>query len=331
MMPSLDQLNAWALSGALLLFKSMGIVSVGWLASRVLTRSAAHRVFIWRLTFVALLLLPMLQLITPVVGLGLVGVDHATLNRTAGLGTISTSLAGWIVALWACGAALSLLRLARDTRAARALGRRATPVRDAQMNALAQSLSRSAGIATIELRSTTELDSPALVGWRHPIVLLPAVATDWSANELRAVLCHELEHVRSRDWLVMLLERAISTLYWCNPFVLLARIASSSDRECAADNAVLRASIEPRAYANQLLRTARTRTQPRVAMSLAFANHGVEGRVRALFASPRTRADVSPHARLGMLTLSVSLAVGVAAMQPWTCLPPRHAAHTASE
>lgn len=331
MTPSLDQLNAWALSGALLLLKSMGIVSVGWLASRVLTRSAAHRVFIWRLTFVALLLLPILQLITPVVGLGLVGVDHVTLNRTAGFGKISTSLAGWIVALWACGAALSLLRLVRDTRAARTLGRRATPVCDVRMNALAHSLARSAGIATIELRLTTELDSPALIGWRDPIVLLPVVATAWSTHELRAVLCHELEHVRSRDWLVMLLERAISTFYWCNPFVLLARVASSSDRECAADNAVLRAAIEPHAYANQLLRTARNRTQPRVAMSLAFANHGVEGRVRALFASHRTRAVVSPHARVSMMALTLSLAAGVAALQPLTCRPAHDSAQTASE
>jgi beta-lactamase regulating signal transducer with metallopeptidase domain len=322
MMPSMDQLNAWTLSGASLLLESLGTVCMGWLVSRVATQSAAHRVHLWRLTFGSLLLLPVLEAVAPTVDVALLGVDHAALDRVAAVGGLSTSVGGWLVLLWASGAALTLLRLVRDTSAAHALSSRAIPVRDTRMRALSRSLTSAAGLARIDLKYTAELDSPAMIGWRHPVVLLPLAAANWSTLELRAVLCHEIEHVRSRDWIVMLLERVIGALYWPNPFILLARVASTMDRERTADNAVLRAAVEPQAYATQLLRAARNRTRLHAPMSLAFARHSVEGRVRALFGAPDTRTPVSMRARLTMAALAVPLVLGLSAVRPWTCLPP---------
>ena len=326
MMFSIDQLNAWTLAGALLMAKSAIVVGLGAVAARLVSSSAARRVYVWRLTFAGLLLLPLAQAVLPQVDLALVGIDHEELNHVAGIGGVSTTIAGWFVAAWVLGAGLALFRLARDTRAARALANRATPVTDERMTRLARALARKAGVRNIELRATVELDAPALIGWRHPVVLLPHDAFEWTTLELRAVLCHELEHARARDWPVMLLERAIGALYWPNPLLLRAGVASSAAREGAADNAVLRAAVEPQVYARQLLRTAHHRTRPQVAMALAFAQHGVEARVRALFSATNTQSRLSPAMRLAIAALVFPVALGASSVQPWTCLPPHEPA-----
>ena len=316
-----DQLASSALAGALLLAKSAVVVCIGALAARALRSSAAHRVRVWRSTFLLLLILPLAQAFLPELDVALVGIDHAGLNQVTGWGAISTSIAGWIVAVWFAGAAFSLLRLLRDALAARALCRRATPVSDDRLTRLADDMARLSGVPRVGMRFTDELDAPALIGWRLPIVLLPYSAQQWTTAELRSMLCHELEHVRARDWPVMLLERAIAAVYWPSPLMPLASKASSAARECAADSAVLRAAVEPQAYAKQLLRTARARTRPQVAMSLAFAHGGVEARVRALFAVPSVRSPFSPVARGAVVALLVPVVLAMSAAQPWTCLP----------
>ena len=47
---------------------------------------------------------------------------------------------------------------------------------------------------------TADLTQPVTFGWRRPIVLLPPRFDTLESEARRAVLCHELLHVRRRDW-----------------------------------------------------------------------------------------------------------------------------------
>ena len=47
---------------------------------------------------------------------------------------------------------------------------------------------------------TDDLTQPVTFGWRRPVVLLPPRFDGLAAEAQRAVLCHELLHVRRRDW-----------------------------------------------------------------------------------------------------------------------------------
>ena len=54
---------------------------------------------------------------------------------------------------------------------------------------------------------------PTLIGWMKPIVLLPASAlAGLSAEQLEAILAHELAHVRRHDYLINLLQSVVETL-----------------------------------------------------------------------------------------------------------------------
>jgi TonB family protein len=104
-----------------------------------------------------------------------------------------------------------------------------------------------------------EVEVPAAFGFRRPVVLLPARFTALDPAVLRAVLCHELLHVRRRDWLQMLAEEVAGALLWFHPAVwwLLARIRLA--REQVVDLEAVRLTRERRVYLQTLVSLARVR------------------------------------------------------------------------
>ena len=96
--------------------------------------------------------------------------------------------------------------------------------------------------------------------WPHrggPRLLLPAgLLPDLQADELDALLAHELAHVRRRDHWVRLVEIAATALFWWYPVTWWARRALRRAEERCCDEWVLR--LLPRsaeAYANGLLKS----------------------------------------------------------------------------
>jgi hypothetical protein len=69
-------------------------------------------------------------------------------------------------------------------------------------------------------RAGAALPQPATFGVRRPVVLLPDALAGAPASLRRAVVTHELFHVRRRDWLSMLAEEAVRTALWFHPAIL---------------------------------------------------------------------------------------------------------------
>lgn len=92
-------------------------------------------------------------------------------------------------------------------------------------------------LRVVKANSTT---SPALVGWWHPTVLLPAeLCATLSRRELRFVLLHELAHVKHHDVAIHWLLTALQAVHWWNPMIWFAFARMRSDRELACDALVL--------------------------------------------------------------------------------------------
>ena len=253
----------------------------------------------------------------PALGSGVVTIEHDAVQELR-FGSMALLL------VWAVGAVLMLGRFGLDLRAARCLAQSAK--RKAQTDPVALLMKRAAcavGATRIpEVRETTELATVALIGFRRPVLLVPVQAREWSEEELFGVLCHELEHARRGDWLMLMLERIVRAIFWLNPFVhMLARRAAVT-RECAADDAALRSGAGVEAYAGRLVSVARDlKATPKLVVSVAFADgHGVDNRVRALFDS-RDRRRVSGRTFLKMGLAAIPPVLFLAAAVIWTCLP----------
>jgi beta-lactamase regulating signal transducer with metallopeptidase domain len=241
-------------------------------------RSAAVRRGIWALAFAVALVLPLTRLALPT----------PAQQR-------SDLLAASLLALWATGALLLLVRLLRGHLLARQRLARSVPIADASW------LAELAGRRGVELRLSDETDSPQTVGALRPTILVPRRMLELPASERRALLAHELAHVARADCLLLLAGAVVRALYWITPLPWWALRSLRARAEDAADDAALGTGIRSSSYAAQLLAVARKRLE-RAGQS---PGAGLKTRVRAILDARRVRSR-EPR-------WSVAVLVGVAA------------------
>jgi TonB family protein len=107
--------------------------------------------------------------------------------------------------------------------------------------------------AGAEIRRVPRLGQPVTFGVLKPAVLLPASFSALPAGVQRAVLAHELWHVRRRDWAWVLVEEGICAVFWFNPAMwwLVSRVQSS--REEVVDELTVQLTNARKTYMEALL------------------------------------------------------------------------------
>lgn len=166
-----------------------------------------------------------------------------------------------------------------------------------------------------------------------PTVVLPAAAESWSDDRRRAVLLHELAHVKRHDLVGHTLGRVACALYWFHPLVWTAAKHLRAESEKACDDLVLSCGARPSEYAQHLLdmvTSVRAHGAPVMALPMARKKE-FEGRMLAILdpairrASPGRAQSAAVIATLGVLSLTV------AAVSPASAHPPRPAGTASPE
>ncbi len=141
------------------------------------------------------------------------------------------------VAIWAFGLVVALLYLVRSARVCRRWVRLSAPVDDADVLALYRRCADSLEIAAPpRLSTTTDLSSPALLGWRRAVVLVPSeYLDDLSEERLTHILLHELGHFKRGDAATGFLAFVVLATHWFNPLFWLAARSFHAAREEACD------------------------------------------------------------------------------------------------
>jgi TonB family protein len=152
---------------------------------------------------------------------------------------------GWILV---AGIALRLSRFGLGLwrlRRLRALGRRAPASEEHE------ELQWRVG-ARAEIRYV-EAGQPVTFGVWRPIVLLPEILRSQPSEIERVVLCHELLHVRRRDWAWVIAEEAVRAALWFHPGIwwLISRVRMT--REEVVDELTVLATGQRRTYIEALL------------------------------------------------------------------------------
>lgn len=198
-------------------------------------------------------------------------------------------LAGWVLAGWLAGALAMLAPLVAGLATVGRLVRRSQPFDGGGWDALSRSL---APASPVRVLCAGPGAMPMAVGLFRAAILLPAEAADWPNEKRRAVLLHELAHVRRRDCLTHALGHVALALHWCNPLAWLALRRLRIERERACDDLVLLAGERPSAYAEHLLDVASTLRASALASvaGIAMAQTGqLEGRLQAVLDPKRKR------------------------------------------
>ena len=97
---------------------------------------------------------------------------------------------------------------------------------------------------------------PITVGWLRPKILLPAGWRDWPVAKVKAVLMHELTHIRHYDYLFNRLAAINQCVYWFHPVAWLLPRKLAELAEQASDDAAILLTGSQVKYAEYLLEVA---------------------------------------------------------------------------
>ena len=239
------------------------IVSAGGLLAWVFGLRAPRVVLAyWQALLLACLLLPVIQpweetfrTVEPVTVTGtsvvLMKPSAAATESSAASVTppSSRSIAFWVFLILGTGVAARGLWLAVGAVRLQWLRRTASPIDPPPAFVWAQDrVGISAGVCTSD-----RVSGPITFGVRRPIVILPPAVLTMEARVQEAIACHELLHVRRRDWLWEILEEGVRTIFWFHPAVwwLIGRIQLT--REQVVDDITISVTNSREHYVNALL------------------------------------------------------------------------------
>ena len=153
-------------------------------------------------------------------------------------------LAAWIASF------IGLTRLALGFIHMRRLVRTSVPLNDESLCKLFAELKSQCKIARpVALRESPQLSVAATVGWRRPLVLLPPSWHTWTPDERRAVLAHELAHVRQRHYPTWIIGQLAVVAHFYHPLVHWLARRLRFEQELAADAFAAATFADRRQYA----------------------------------------------------------------------------------
>jgi TonB family protein len=97
---------------------------------------------------------------------------------------------------------------------------------------------------------------PGIFGIVRPVLLWPAaISGRLQDTHLKAILAHEISHVRRRDNLAAAVHMVVEAIFFFHPMVWWLGARMVEERELACDEDVLRLGTPPAIYAESILKT----------------------------------------------------------------------------
>ncbi len=211
-----------------------------------------------------------------------------TTAPTPGLTTTETSQqkpsltpASIAVMVWGFGALVSLAFVGIRYQRLQRL-RRSAPKTHSATESLIAEISQEIGLRRrVSLCIVPDECSPAALGIFRPTILLPQYLTEpYAAKDLRAILGHELTHIRRRDAAQGLLQCIAQVIWWFHPIIWLCNRRINALREICCDaEAIERLQLPRHDYAQTLLNILKqgpTTRLPAYVLSATSTNNNVQ-------------------------------------------------------
>ena len=201
-------------------------------------RAAETRHLIWHVVLVALLLLPVLQIVM-----------HPQWQPSEAALQIKMVLAAYILVTFGLLARLAtgLFRLRNIVRGSEFIG-------DAGLHRLAHEiwLENGAGLKP-RVRVSGAVTVPIAVEFDDLLILLPRSWRQWDEEKLRAVMMHEMAHVSRGDPSTGFVAALATCLFWFHPLSWFLRRQLTALAEEACDEIALQSVSSPVRYAHILM------------------------------------------------------------------------------
>jgi len=193
----------------------------------------------------------------------------------------------------------------------------------ARLGRLRQRLRVSRPVALME---SCLAEAPVVIGFFRPVILLPiGLLTGLGAQQVEAILIHELAHVRRCDYLVSLLQKFVEGLLFYHPAVWWVSGVIRAERENCCDDVVVAVLGDAHGYAATLATLEEIRWSAREP-ALAATGGNLMRRVRRLLNQPEgPRPSAVPVFSAAILLVAAAAMLGAwqTAPQPQPQAPPK--------
>lgn len=185
----------------------------------------------------------------------------------------------FFVGLWIFGVAIFSIRLAGGFWQLRRFRTREISAPDDEWRTKFLALYERLKIRrTVEFLQSNLIETPMVVGWLKPLILVPSSAfLQISPQELETIIAHELIHIRRYDCLINFAQTLVEVLFFYHPCVWWISGVIRQEREFAADASVIEFfGASPIIYANALANLEESRLAARLTAPpvLVAANGG---------------------------------------------------------
>ncbi len=206
----------------------------------------------------------------------------------------------WLVCAWLGGVLLFAIRALGGWVFLERLRREKAQPIAASLLRRCLSLQQRLGLTrTVRYLGSQRIDSPAVVGWFRPVILLPLTAlTGLSPEQLEAVIAHELAHIQRLDCFVNLFQIAVETALFYHPAVWWISRTIRNERENCCDDIAVLVCGNACTYAKALTLMETWRATP--ALVLAANSGALKSRVARLLGLHNMTHSV-PRAGLGVI------------------------------
>ena len=276
-------------------------------------RSSSTRFAVWFSALMAIAALPLLH------GFA-VSVVSGDVGAPASAFTLPGSWVNIIFLGWASIAGFGLLKVAFGFWQVQRLRVGSTTVDLSTLDVQLQRTLQELASRSVTLAVSEQLQVPAAIGFFRPRIVLPAWSMrELSADELNAVLIHELAHLRRWDDWTNLTQKVLRALFFFHPAVWWVESQISLEREMACDDIVLSRRVSPRSYAGCLVSVAEKSFLRR---SLALAQAAVSRmrhtsrRVTQILDANRSRGTQVWKPALGLVAIFSTLCLVVVTRAP---------------
>ena len=235
-------------------------------------------------------------------------------SRTA---FMSLHWTNWVVLIWAAVALFLFARLVVGIGSVWRITARSDEfsgsIRDLRLGLRIASWRRP-----VSVRRSDAITAPLMWGFWRPVILLPADADSWGEDRLRAVLLHELAHIRRNDWESQFIAQMMCAVYWFNPLVWFATRRMRVEAERACDDYVLGAGYQSTDYAEHLVDIVRTAKMAgsvsRASVAIARSSK-IEERIRMILAENLNRRPLTKVALVVGYCIVIFLAMQIGAVR----------------
>ncbi len=212
---------------------------------------------------------------------------------------------------WLLGVAILLFRTAIGLFYTRHLKSAGTKTAETKAHTLLKELCQKLRMdPKIQLLESVKISVPLTIGWLKPVILFPAgMLSGLPADQLEAILAHELAHIKRRDYLFNIVQNVIETFFFFHPAVWAISHRVRAERENCCDDIALQHCQSKLVLASALAEVASFSSRPPFAMAFGARRYTLTDRVKRIVGMNERPAHIN------WISLSILLSL---CMTVWT-------------